>query len=66
MDSNIIILKKLGNFEIVSSLHQFLSKFHLINPIGKDDPQLLNTIEEFVRASNKVLYYNDIIVKLFL
>ena len=38
-----------------------MNKFHLINPLGnKQDSMQVKKTEEFVRSTNKVMYYNDI------
>jgi len=38
-----------------------MNKFHLINPLNAQyDTTLLKKIEEFVRSSNKVLFFSDI------
>ncbi len=37
-----------------------MNKFHLINPIGKESVDQIKKMEEFVRSSNKVLFFTDI------
>ena len=51
---------------MVSSLHSHMNKFHLINPNGSGtdgkvaDSTTIKKIEDFVRATNKVLIFKDI------